>query len=181
MGDRALLCSGFFQDDFKTSLYKASAERGFKAALDKHRINLELVGIHNGAWKQSYRKFRDNISNPAVRNVVAYYKPQLRWHAKVFILFKRNDPIFGIIGSSNMTRTAFGTDPEFNHECDVVLWPSRTGRIASLMKQAIDQVDDDYAIIKAPYSDKNNRGVSISDRLLRLEKQIKEKATDILK
>ncbi|MBO2626636.1 hypothetical protein I6M44_21565 [Shewanella algae] len=135
-GDNALLCSGFFQENFRGSAYQASCERGFGLEVAKSKIELNTVGIHNGSWKQSYRDFRDNMIALGA-NINCYYKNGLRWHAKVFVLSKGEEPIFGIIGSSNITRTAFGSISNFNCECDVMIWPDSNQKISEWFDKAL--------------------------------------------
>ena len=50
------------------------------------------------------------------------------WHAKIALGLSKGDPIACIIGSSNLTSTAYGERRSkgrvslFNHECDVTIW-----------------------------------------------------------
>jgi HKD family nuclease len=48
--------------------------------------------------------------------------PRMGWHAKVFLAKSAGNPVLAVIGSSNITRRAFGEFPQFNYECDVVMW-----------------------------------------------------------
>jgi hypothetical protein len=121
-GDNALLCSGFFQEDFKGYGYKASRELNFANVIAKNNVELTTVGVYHYSWKPSYLNFKNNLVAAGV-NIKAKYMQGLNWHAKVFILSKGSDPIFGIIGSSNITRRAFGSIVDFNYECDTVIWP----------------------------------------------------------
>lgn len=170
-GDNALLCSGFFQESFKGSAYKASSETNFGLEVAKSKIELKTVGIHNGSWKQSYRDFRDNMKALGA-NIICYYKNGLKWHAKVFVLSKGNTPIFGIIGSSNITRTAFGSANNFNYECDVIIWPDENKTINNWFDEQMTENNFPYQVIRAPYDLDMNNGISVQDRLQQLKNEI---------
>lgn len=92
-GDNALLCSGFFQENFKAitrPTYQASQEQGFIPSLLKTNTKLELIGIHNNIWRPSYAKFCQSISKRGVL-LDAYLMRGFNWHAKIFILKKRGN------------------------------------------------------------------------------------------
>ena len=59
--DEALLCSGFFQENFNGSAYQASTEQQLGTACATSGVKLTTVGIHNYAWKQSYKNFKTNM------------------------------------------------------------------------------------------------------------------------
>lgn len=178
-GDKALLCSGFFQENFRGSVYQASQELNFANEIAISGIQLDTVGIHSGAWKQSYRDFKSNMLS-AGGNVNCYYKNGLKWHAKIFILSKNNDPIFGIIGSSNITRNAFGSISNFNYECDVIIWPDENLEISTWMNEQIASIDFPYDIIQAPYIAEMNNGITVQERLKKLEEEILSSDISIL-
>ncbi|RWU08036.1 NgoFVII family restriction endonuclease [Pseudidiomarina gelatinasegens] len=170
-GDNALLCSGFFQENFKGSAYQASAERNFGLEVARSKIELNTVGVHNGSWKQSYRDFRDNMKALGA-NINCYYKNGLKWHAKVFVLSKGAEPVFGIIGSSNITRTAFGSQSNFNYECDVMIWPDENKKISAWVDNQMADNNFPYELIRAPYDPDMNNGIAVKDRLQKLKTEI---------
>lgn len=171
--DRALICSGFFQEDIGG--YQASMEANFIGSLASNGTALDLVGVYNGYWLQRYKDFADSMRTGGV-TVRAKRAPKYRWHAKVFILKKNNRPIFGIVGSSNMTSRAFGDANSgalsFNNECDVVMWSGNHAR--QTMNRFVRDIYDDYAadIFQVRYSQAENRGMRIGDRLSYIEEQI---------
>lgn len=124
-GDSAIICSGFFQENFKNNSYQVSLEGNFADSLKNNNIKLTTIGIHNSTWKNSYRNFVNNLRTKGV-NITPLYKNRLRWHAKVYILKRENNPLLGIVGSSNFTRTAFSVNTTFNYEADVVLWTKKS-------------------------------------------------------
>ncbi len=170
-GDSALLCSGFFQENFRGSVYQATLEQGFAKEVAKSNIELTTVGIHNGSWKQSYRDFRDNMRLQGA-NIKCLYKHGLRWHAKVFILSKSQAPVFGIIGSSNITRTAFGDISSFNHECDVMIWPNNLQKIDQWFDEEMETNNFPLGIIRAPYIPEMNDNISVEERLNAIKGEI---------
>lgn len=170
-GDSALLCSGFFQEQFKASSYKATDELNFSQEVATSKLQLTTVGIHNNAWKPSYVNFKNNMLIKGA-NIQAYYKSGSKWHAKVFILSLQNKPIFGIIGSSNITRSAFGTIQNFNFECDVMLWDKSNVSLSKWMEESISKVESPFDIIQAPYDKSKNGNITISDRLEKIKNEI---------
>ena len=167
--DEALLCSGFFQDNFKNSPYQVSAEKSFSRVCASSGVALTTVGIHNSTWKPAYQRFRDNMRNAGV-NITCKYKHGMRWHAKVFVGSKNGVPNIGIVGSSNMTRNAFSTGPQFNNECDVFLWDRRS-QISSLASEIADGLGDQI-IVRAPYVARMNDGMHISKMLGRIQSEV---------
>ncbi|WP_168188950.1 phospholipase D family protein [Thiomicrorhabdus sediminis] len=178
-GNKALLCSGFFQENYRGSSYQASQEINFGREVAKSKIQLDTVGIHNGVWKQSYRDFRDNMTRLGA-NINCYYKNGLKWHAKVFILSQDDDPVFGIIGSSNITRTAFGSINSFNYECDVIIWPDECKLIDEWFDEQMRGNNFPYEVIRAPYDPELNNGISVRDRLNSLKNEILDSRITLL-
>lgn len=166
-GDSAIICSGFFQEN----VFSASFSTGLCCVLLKHNINLTTIGVYNNIWVPQYKKFRDNIASCG--NIISAKKIRSnKWHAKIFILKKGNDPIFGIIGSSNMTSRAFGTWLDFNFEADVVLWDTSSPRIHALCQEQTDTNNNIDDLIYADYNLERNRNRTAMDRLRDLEKEL---------
>ncbi len=160
--DEALLCSGFFQENFKGSAYQASKEQQLASACAQSGVKLTTVGIHNYSWKPSYKDFRNNML-AAGASVQCFYKPGLRWHAKVFIAARHGKPILGIIGSSNITRNAFSTTAPFNNECDVFIWPKNSP--LTPLAEAVAERLDGLIMVRAPYVRRLNQGLTASQKL----------------
>lgn len=173
-GNQALLCSGFFQEFFQTSSYQASSENKFSDILLNNNIELTTVGIHNYVWLPSYKNFRDSLVNKGV-NILAKYSSKFHWHAKIFILKKDSAPIFGIIGSSNLTRNAFSVSSPFNYEADVVLWSENNSPINNMMSRYNSLLNEfPEEIIIADYNSEKNNNQTIEYRLSSLENDIKK-------
>ena len=180
-GDEALLCSGFFQENRgkHPPLYRATLENNFARVVAKAKLEMTTVGVYNHYWKQSYREFKNNMV-AAGANISCFYKSGLKWHAKVFVLSKAGVPVFGIIGSSNITRPAFGSVKNFNYECDVILWPDEQSIISSWLEEQLQEDDFPFEIIRAPYIEEMNNGLAVQDRLQNLKDEIMESGLSVL-
>jgi len=170
-GDHVLICSGFFQELFNNSSYRISLEGNIASLLARNNISVTTVGIHNPSWLPSYRNFRDSLLNAGV-SVTSLVTNYLHWHAKVLILKASNNPILGIVGSSNMTRNAFSNSSPFNYEADVFLWEDTNANINPVMAEQLAQIEDPNELIRAPYDPELNHGLSIPRRLIDLEKEV---------
>jgi phosphatidylserine/phosphatidylglycerophosphate/cardiolipin synthase-like enzyme len=171
IGNNVLLCSGFFQELFKASPYRASNEKNLAQHLASKNLDVTTIGIHNQSWLVSYRNFRDALVKQGV-NVSARFTGRLRWHAKIYIYSKDKDPLLGIIGSSNITRNAFSDSDPFNFESDVVLWDSTHRRINKLMERISDNIDDPHEVIHARYIRKWNSNLTEAARLRQLREDV---------
>lgn len=169
--DDALLCSGFFQEQFKDSDYRVSDEKGLAQVCSSSQVSLTTLGIHNYTWKKSYQNFRTNMMS-AGANIRCLYKPGMKWHAKVFIGSWKGVPQIGIVGSSNMTRNAFSTGARWNHECDVFMW-DRKSPIARIASEMADSLGDQI-MVRAPYIRRMNGGLEMSQMLSRIQAEVLE-------
>jgi hypothetical protein len=183
-GNYALICSGFFQENFKGSLYQASQEPGLNTALIGNAVQLDTLGIHNSTWNPSYRNFCKNLALAGVL-IVPYLMTGFHWHAKVFLLKNFQSHVFGIVGSSNLTANAFGvsnipalpTDSpnppaNFNFECDTYFWDDANIPISAAMTSLLQQDEIREQVILTQYSEQENLGRSIETRLSEIEQQI---------
>lgn len=167
-GDNAIICSGFFQEN----VFSASFSTGLCCILNRNKIQLTTIGVYNNIWVPQYKQFRNNLISCG-NSIIAKKTKNNKWHAKIFILKKGNDPIFGIIGSSNMTSKAFGVWRDFNFETDVVLWDNTFNKINKLCQNQTEitegNLDD---VIYADYSKEKNRNKTPMDRLRDLENEL---------
>lgn len=166
----ALLCSGFFQENFHNSAYRASTEQMMADVCARNRVKLTTVGIHNHTWKHSYRNFRESLVAAGV-DLSCLYKAGMRWHAKVFIAsLPGGAPHFGIVGSSNITRNAFSTGANYNNECDVFMW-TRASPVSALV-ESLTEAADDRIIIRAPFLRSYNQGKTLPELLANIKAQV---------
>lgn len=174
-GNSAILCSGFYQENWhRNPHYEVSTEGNFDQALINNNISLTTYGVYNYTWLQSYKNFRNNLRNKGI-NINAKRVTQFHWHAKIFILKMDDRPILGIVGSSNMTRNAFGLTSPFNFEADVIMWLDDYDKINKMMTEIINESKEfPDEIIVTDYDPMKNNGQSIEDRLRRLENDLKE-------
>jgi len=178
--DDALVCSGFFQDDSK---YSAGAAFDLVSHRAGSPLNITTLGLYSYSWNVQYAQF---FSELKAKNVAPCFTavqkriPSMGWHAKVFLAKQAGKPLVGIIGSSNITRRAFGELKEFNYECDVVMWDESIPEIDAAIDAAIGDLDRDSDVIVTNY-DGNHRanGRPLQDRLMSLEAEILAKAVDV--
>ena len=180
MVDEALLCSGFFQDDAK---YSTGADFDLIAHRSCTPLKLTTLGLYSYSWKAQYSTFFSQIqAKNACPCFTAVQKriPSMGWHAKVFLAKAAGQPVIGIIGSSNVTRRAFGELKDFNYECDVVMWEESIPAIDAVVNAAIGGLGDVSDVIVTNYDDnhKANRQ-PLESRLLNLEAEIMSKAVNV--
>lgn len=170
LGQKAILCSGFFQDNHAGSAYKVSCEGCFACEAATKKLQLKTIGVHNNHWVPTYRNFVQNMTSRGVILQPLIAK-KLKWHAKVFIYLVNNCPAIVMIGSSNMTRNAFGTSEPFNYECDVVLWDSTISGTLNIVQSDRDIINP-HEVITADYLPEKNANLSISERMNEILKEI---------
>jgi hypothetical protein len=89
-------------------------------------------------------------------------------------------PLVGIIGSSDITRRAFGELQDFNYECDVVMWEESVQQIDAAMNAAIGDLGDISDVIVTNYDVEHRANRRpLAHRLLALEAEILAKAVDV--
>jgi hypothetical protein len=75
-------------------------------------------------------------------------------------------PLFGIVGSSNVTSRAFGAGgANFNYECDTILWDSSIAKLHGDMSALLREERFASQIIYAEYDPTLNYGITIRQRL----------------
>ena len=177
--DEALLCSGFFQDDAK---YSTGADFDLIAHRSCAPLKLTTLGLYSYSWKAQYSSFFSQIqANNACACFTAVKKriPSMGWHAKVFLAKAAGQPVVGIIGSSNVTRRAFGELKDFNYECDVVVWDENIPDIDAVVNGAIGDPGDVSDVIVTNYDDNHRANTQpLQNRLLSLEAEIMSRAID---
>ena len=178
--DNALLCSGFFQDDAK---YSAGADFDLISHRKCNPLRVTTLWLYSYSWKVQYSTFFTQLQTQnkcPCFSAVQMRIPSMGWHAKVFLAKQGNVPLVGIIGSSNITRRAFGLDKDFNYECDVVFWDESVPEIDQAVTNAIGDVRDVSDVIVTNYDDSHpaNRQ-PLQHRLSMLEAEILAKAVNV--
>ena len=178
--DNALLCSGFFQDDCK---YSAGADFDLISHRKGSALKVTTLGLYSYSWKSQYATFFSQLQaqnkSPSF-SAVQMRIPSMGWHAKVFLAKQGDLPLVGIIGSSNITKRAFGLDKKFNYECDVVFWDESIPDIDCVISAAIGESDDISDVIVTNIDDNHpaNRQ-PMQHRLSALEAEILAKAVNV--
>lgn len=180
MVDEALLCSGFFQDDAK---YSTGADFDLISHRSCTPLRLTTLGFYSYSWKPQYATFFSQIkakNSCHCFSAVQKRIPSMGWHAKVFLAKAAGRPVVGIVGSSNITRRAFGELCDFNYECDVVMWEDTIPAVDAVVNAAIGDPGDVSDVIVTNYEDNHRANrQSLPDRLLALEAEILSKAVDV--
>lgn len=126
-GEKLIITSGFISECKSFSPFQ-EMEPHLRSGINNGLTEIVTVAGRFFYKTNRYRKFYGdfvkrlrNLSrrvkvNPFVTN---------NWHAKVSIKIFNGKPIAAIIGSSNLTSTAYGSGRGFNKECDVVIWNER--------------------------------------------------------
>ncbi len=177
--DNALLCSGFFQDDGK---YSAGSDFDLISHRKCNPLKLTTLGLYSYSWKAQYATFFAQLqaqNKCKCFSAVQKRIPSMGWHAKVFLAKQGNKPLIGIIGSSNITRRAFGLDKDFNYECDVVFWDESVTEVDQTISAAIGDPGDVSDVIVTNYDDRHSANRQpLQTRLSLLETEILAKAID---
>jgi len=140
-GNRLILASGYFSE-YEKQEYSICGDNLKKALETNPKIcEIDIIGA-KGSIK-SFNRFCEKIRNLGRERFIPIRLPKNNWHAKIAMILKpvkegsRNDrkrgtiPVCAIVGSSNLTRPAFGIDPrpqnvhsdvKFNYECDVLIF-----------------------------------------------------------
>jgi len=191
---KILLCSGFFQENKLSSCgpssYMATCEPGLLHNIATHTSEAIFVGIHNYNWKNSYVNFAQNMKNFMAHhnqqegrqpNLHFFIRKPFNWHAKVFII-NSEDKYLAIIGSSNITSAAFGsqnnrtfTSNKYNIECDVLMWSDEEAidsGVLSIIRDTRIESSDPSLFITNGYSPESNGGFTMEDKIIRLRNDI---------
>ena len=166
-GAELLLCSGFFQEN-PTWRYKLSTEPDFFDGIVNNNINVIAVGCYNEVWRRQYINFVTALRG-AGGTVDALSPVHEKWHAKISIIRRNDRPIFGVVGSSNLTGPAFGSlaspgfSGSFNWEADVILWEDSEADVSGFMEEFLSTRMQD--VIRAPYIPEMNLGINLVEKL----------------
>lgn len=125
--DHFLICSGFFHERINTrgAFYASDA---FATAVLPAGSTVTIVGAYDPAATE-FDDFVNKVDaglNAAGGPVIVTKRRSLRqyanhWHAKIFVAREGQAYRFAVVGSSNLTRSAFNLTAS-NNEADVLLW-----------------------------------------------------------
>jgi HKD family nuclease len=123
-----VICSGYFQENYNGSEYGILND-GLLSIITANpnykKIEYIIVGgkFSNSTdpWKTSFNNFLSGLTENGI-NYKAFVDPRGKWHAKISIGIENTKPKTVLLGSSNMTRPAFGeSNSSFNIEADILL------------------------------------------------------------
>lgn len=126
--DRFMICSGFFQQRINRR-GRFFASDAFTGVVLPKGSTVTVVGAYdpgNSEFDDFVQSLKRGLRSADGRPISVSQRRSVRkyvnrWHAKVFIAAEHERPRFAIIGSSNLTRSAFSPTAS-NNEADVLIW-----------------------------------------------------------
>lgn len=126
--DHFLICSGFFHEraNSRGPFYASDA---FASANLPAGSTVTVVGAYDPAsteFDNFVTKLQTQLPSSSGTHVSVSKRRSLRryanhWHAKIFIAREGDNHRFAVVGSSNLTRSAFDATAS-NNEADVIIW-----------------------------------------------------------
>lgn len=149
--DNFLICSGFFHErtNTKGAFYASNA---FVTAILPDPSEITVVGAYDPASAE-FNDFFSKLSSglKTVSGTPVWFNQRRskkkyahRWHAKIFIAREKNQHLFAVIGSSNLTRSAFDCVVS-NNETDVLIWDDTHARTNQLARSVLEAPLDPQA------------------------------------
>lgn len=143
-----LICSGFFHErsNSRGPFYASDAFAGARLPAGS---TVTVVG----AYDPSSSEFDDFVAKlqmklPALSggSIAVEKRRSLRrymnhWHAKIFIAREDNSYRFAVVGSSNLTRSAFDANAS-NNEADVIIWDDSHAPTRNVVNAALERAPD---------------------------------------
>jgi len=156
IGDSVVLCSGYVWQPSNPSHYNIlddELRRAIMSGCNRGKV-ITVAGKFNPEYYRTfYKNFINDLKSRGIK-VKAYYARQKNWHAKVALRLNNGRPVAAIIGSSNLTRPAYGENwRNWNYEADVLIWvpgiltdyfrnddiPLEPGKMELILDPKIDQ------------------------------------------
>ncbi|RKT60771.1 hypothetical protein DFR40_0917 [Azonexus fungiphilus] len=145
--DHFLICSGFFHERInkRGAFYASDA---FANAVLPAGSTVTVVGAYDPAATE-FDDFVNKVDaglNAAGGPVAVTKRRSLRqyanhWHAKIFIAREGQTHRFAVVGSSNLTRSAFNLTAS-NNEADVLLWDDSHTPTRQIVNAALGRPPD---------------------------------------
>jgi hypothetical protein len=146
--DHFLICSGFFHERVNTrgSFYASDA---FASAKLPPGSSVTVVGAYDPAateFDDFVSKLQSGLPLASGTAVTVSKRRSLRryanhWHAKIFIAREGNFHRLAVVGSSNLTRSAFDARAS-NNEADVLIWDDSHAPTRQLVNSALARPPD---------------------------------------
>lgn len=180
--DHFLICSGFFHERVN-SRGPFFASDAFKGAKLPFGSTVTVVGAYDPAaseFEDFVSKLQTHLPISSGTNITVTKRRSLRryanhWHAKIFIAREGLTHRLAIVGSSNLTRSAFDSVAS-NNEADVIIWDDNHMPTRQVVDAAIrasqDQPAENLAkpmIIVSAYDPEDSRNSAQQPMKLRLK------------
>jgi hypothetical protein len=184
-----LICSGFFHErtNSRGAFYASNA---FDSAKLPNSSEVTVVGAYDPASTEfddfcqslkSHLKTKTGASVP-VHQRRALKKYANKWHAKIYIAKQQKDCRLAVIGSSNLTRSAFAPVAS-NNESDVIIWDDSHQKTRHFIDSILLEVpspkdslsEDGQTILVGNYNQsdrRNNDPGSMQDRLSKIWRDV---------
>ena len=123
LGDTCYITSGFFSESPQKSGYLVSSDPSYNNLSFVTNPDKNLSFVLRGSFNKTHNNNLLNFYKALVKAQyrVSLFSTAIKRHEKVFIYEKNGIPLIEIIGSSNLTKNAYGTQNTFNYEADLVI------------------------------------------------------------
>lgn len=169
---RVYLTSGYFSQSIYPTKYQLSNDELIETIKNSVCPKIYIGGCMGSSIADRNRFIYEiNKVLPMGRRAAGLVQKS-NWHAKIALaVVKDSGPVCAIIGSSNLTRSAYGENPNsfnptlnsingasrFNHECDVVIWDNDNAQVNEIAKSILnknhsDNISDRIFFEKIPES-----------------------------
>ncbi len=144
-----LICSGFFHEriNSKGAFYASDA---FDSATLPPGSSVTVVGAYAPTSREFngfIQKLRAGLNSAGKPPVTVNQRRSLQqyanhWHAKIFIARHDNEHRLAVVGSSNLTRSAFNFTAS-NNEADVLIWDDSHPATKQIVDEAFSEQQGD--------------------------------------
>jgi hypothetical protein len=144
-----LICSGFFQErhNSKGAFYASAA---FDSATLPTGSSVTVVGAYAPNSKEFNgftQKLSTGLNSAGKPTVIVNQRRSLKqyanhWHAKIYIARQDDEHRLAVVGSSNLTRSAFNFTAS-NNEADVLVWDDSHPATKKIVDEAFGEQQGD--------------------------------------
>ena len=112
-GNRIILASGYFSEDPQPK-YSILDDKLLPAIRDNGNVTkIDVIGTKGS--RQTFNRFCEKLQVESGKPVIKRKPTSSNWHAKIAMKLQSTEtvdlPVCAIIGSSNLTRPAYGINP----------------------------------------------------------------------
>ena len=148
-----MICSGFFHErtNKQGAFYASDA---FKSAILPNSSKVTVVGAYDPASTEfddfcttlTFNLKKKNGDKVPLMQRRAAKKYANKWHAKIYIAKQHTSHRLAVIGSSNLTRSAFSPSPS-NNESDVIIWDDSHAKTRRIIDSVISDEEPTNSLI----------------------------------